>query len=94
MNPVDLTGRTRAIGAPRTWDPAVDGECSVLPVRDGVEGAFSTMTSAWLSSDEDRRLIDLGLPLLLTIYGNVHPVVALGMGQPSDVPQIEETADV
>lgn len=85
MTPIDLTGRTRAIGAPRNWDSAVHGECGVLCVRDDHSGSHPNMTSAWLPSAEDLRCLNLGLPILLTIFGEVHPVVSVAVGQPSDV---------
>lgn len=86
MNPVDITGRTRAIGAPRNWDQQLDGVCGVLCVRDGIDlqSGARTMTSAWQPTNDDLRLLAEGLPVLLTIFGAVHPVVSLGLGQPSD----------
>lgn len=87
MTPIDLAGRTRAIGAPRDWSPTADGECGVLPVRDGREGRYLTMTSAWQPSPDDLRCLNLGLPIMLTVYGSIHPVVAIAVGQPSDLPQ-------
>lgn len=89
MTPIGLSGPTRPIGAPCDWDPARDGTCGVLIVRDGVEGIYRTMTSAWQPSAEDLRCLNLGLPLLLTVFGSVHPVVALRVGQPSDLPQTD-----
>lgn len=92
MNPIDISGRTRAIGAPLNWDQNLDGSCGVLCVRDGVDlqSGARTMTSAWKPTDEDMRLLAKGLPVLLTIFGVTHPVVALAVGQPSDAPDPRE----
>ncbi len=85
MTPVDIARRTRAIGAPANWDPTKDGTCGVLCVRDGVEGRYPVMTSAWLPDENEIRLMQQGVPLTLRIYGTVHPVVSLAMGEPDDI---------
>lgn len=89
MKAVDLSGRTRAVGAPLNWDYEKDGDCNVLPVRDGVDpdNGFSTMTSAWMPCPEEIEALKHGLPILLTIFGTGHPVVSLGVGTPADLTQ-------
>lgn len=92
MNPVDITERTRAIGAPLNWGQSLDGPCGILCVRDGVDlqSGARTMASLWKPSGEDLRLLNLGLPILLTIFGVEHPVVSMSMAQPSDIPTPKE----
>jgi hypothetical protein len=88
MEAVDISKRSRAIGAPKDWDQSLDGGCGVLPVRDGVDlmSGARTMTSAWKPDANDLMFLNKGLPILLTIFGVVHPVVSLGIGQPDDLP--------
>lgn len=96
MKPGDIARRTHAWGAPATWDPARDGICGVLPVRAGTDdrGVYATMTSAWFPDANDIALMQKGLPILLTIFGTLHPVVSVAIGQPSDlVPALPPASD-
>lgn len=86
MKPVDIRGRTRAMGAPLNWDYEKDGDCGVLPIRDGVdEHDLTIMTSAWMPCQEELNALANGLPILLTIHGRSHPVVSLGVGTKADL---------
>lgn len=84
MTPGEIRFATRALGAPAGWDPAKDGECMTLPIRDH-EG---TMSSAWYPSKEEIAALVLGAPVVLTIWGTSHPPVAVSV----EAPRIIDTA--
>lgn len=85
MNPVKIAGETRSIGKPHNWEDATHGQCGALSVRDGVSVGLRTMASAWRPSEIELELLKAGHPLLLTIYGETHPVVSLGVGTTADL---------
>lgn len=75
MNPVYIVGANTTLGAPKDWDSARNGECSALAVR----VANGAMESAWLPTPEERAAIALGQPVILTIWGNIHPPVSVNV---------------
>lgn len=86
MHPGRVAGATRHLGAPMGWDAERDGHCGVLSVRDGLTGRLPDMTSAWFPTPEELKRLLAGAPVHLTIVGNVHPPVALSVGQAPDEP--------
>jgi hypothetical protein len=89
MDIVEIAGATRHLGAPKDWDPARDGECGSLPIRDEpFAPGVNRMVSEWRPSPEEIELLAQGAPLQLHIIGTTHPVVALGVGS---VPAKEKT---
>lgn len=78
MNPVEVPGANRWLGAPEDWNAeqrTQHGECATLPVLD--TGAL--LQSAWMPEPEELAALNRGLPVLLTIYGRSHPVVSLAV---------------
>lgn len=78
MQPGKIDGATRALGAPPDWDPTRDGECDTLEIRD-VDSTPPRMESAWYPSDEEKRLIMEGKPVVLTVWGLTHPPVSVNV---------------
>jgi hypothetical protein len=87
VNPIDISRRTRAIGAPADWDQKLDGECSVLPVRDEKEllSGVNFMHSLWQPNETELRMLNDGLPVLLRVSGGLHPVVSVGVATKADL---------
>jgi hypothetical protein len=91
MNPVKISGETRAIGKPRNWNESELGSVGVLSVRDGLDdtGQLPVMTSAWKPSPAELEMLAVGQPILLTLFGTVHPVVSLKVGTTADLAELE-----
>jgi hypothetical protein len=75
-----IIGMTRDIGKPLNWNEATMGPCESLPVRDEIIGNANCMISAHRPTPEDLALLAAGEPLLLGIYGTVHPVTFMTVG--------------
>lgn len=76
-----IQGATRVLNAPSAWDRERDGACGSLPVRDTLTTAGNVMTSAWFPTPQEVDAIAKGAPIYLTVFGILHPVVALGVGE-------------
>lgn len=89
-----VAGATRNLGAPRGSDPAKDGTCGGLPIRDEPHGpGVNRMVSAWLPTPEEIALIVAGAPIYLGVLGIEHPPVQLFVGNPpADAPDIAGAA--
>lgn len=87
MKPGKIEGATRMLGAPKGWDEKRDGQCDALPIRDVAikPGEAVTehlcMQSAWVPTEDEKRLIAEGRPVILTIWGwrGGHPPVSVGV---------------
>lgn len=77
MKPDKMEDATRTLGAPADWDPARDGQCGVLEIRDQKIDRINRMYSAWVLSDAERAAIAAGGRVILTVLGDVHPPVSL-----------------
>jgi hypothetical protein len=80
MNICDFPG-SRPLGAPKDWDPQLDGQCGVLPVVDAVDerSGFNFMYSVWRPTAEELAELSAGGALRLGIMGKVHPVVNMAI---------------
>lgn len=74
-----IEGAHRVFGAPPDWN-GEDMSCGVLPVLDvqTPEGPF--MVSAWEPSPEELKALLAGATIKLWVRGQIHPVVALTVG--------------
>lgn len=72
MIAIDFPEANRTFGKP---DSMTDEECSSLRVLD----TGQTLVSVWVLNEEERRAIAAGAPVMLSVFGRVHPVVALGV---------------
>ena len=79
-----ITGATRHLSAPQGWDKERQGVCVGLAVRDDDTSAGHGMTSAWFPTPAEIERIARGAPIYLTIIGDVHPPVAMGVGATPD----------
>lgn len=59
--------------------PAEVPGCSDLHVRVAEDDGIRTISSAWFPTPAELELLNQGAPVVLTIWGNGHPVVALGV---------------
>ncbi len=82
MISLQITDATRRMGVPADWDHENDGICHTLEIvdRDGV------MISVWGLTEKERAKVAAGAPIVLHIRGVCHPVVALQVGDPPEVP--------
>jgi hypothetical protein len=80
MIPGRITGATHDLGKPADWDDS-KGRCASLPVRQVLCAGELVMISAWQPTPEELRKLNLGESVHLMIWGNTHPVVALGVGE-------------
>lgn len=80
MNPGKIAGANHDFGKPKTWDDATQGECVTLPVLN----TGTTLQSAWFPSAEELGAMNQGCPVVLTIWGRQHPVVAVGVAPTPD----------
>jgi hypothetical protein len=79
-----ITGATNVLGAPQDWSKAQQGPCGSLAIRREKTTAGPGMTSAWFpTAEEIARMIE-GAPIYLTIIGDIHPPVALLVGEPTN----------
>ena len=77
-----INGHTRVLNAPENWDQN-KGECVGLPVLDTVTENGNCMISEWQPEPDDLKLLNMGMPLHLWIYGTTHPVVSISVGLPT-----------
>lgn len=78
----NINGHTRILGAPSNWDQS-KGECVGLPIMDQDTENGSCMISEWQPEAADLKLLNMGMPIHLWVYGTTHPVVSISVGQPS-----------
>lgn len=66
-----IAGATHNLGAPKDWNPEVDGTCGVLPVRmvDGV------CLSAWEPTPDELVMLNAGGSVILQVVGGQPPVM-------------------
>lgn len=80
MNPGKIAGANRGMTKPVGWDEARHGPCATLPVLDTGE----TLQSAWFPSPEEIAAIQQGCPVILNVWGQRQPVVAIGVAPTPD----------
>ncbi len=80
MIPTKFPGVTTYLGAPPGWDDDGElGECMALPIKADEHG----LTSLWVPDRDELAALNAGACVQLTIMANAHPVVAVGVSQPS-----------
>jgi hypothetical protein len=73
---------TRALGAPPDWNVSDANDpryCGCLPITDVMQDDLHLMASFWKPDAQDLAALNAGKAIVLMIYGQVHPVVALGI---------------
>lgn len=80
MEPGKINGATRTLGAPVNWDPA-QGDCVGLPVLDRDTEFGHVMISEWTPTAEERERLAQGLPVHVWVYGFMHPVLSVSVGE-------------
>lgn len=77
MNPFPIVPCTRRMVSPK----GMEDECGALQINDEHDPIWGNMMrSAWMPTDEEREAIASGAPVILSIVGKVHPVVAVYVG--------------
>ena len=79
MEPGNIYGATRVLGAPADWDQS-QGECVGLPVLDRETEQGHVMISEWVPTAEERERLAQGLPVHVWVYGVQHPVLSVSVG--------------
>lgn len=78
MNPFPILPCTRRMTSPQ----GMEDECGTLEISDVHDAVWGNMMrSAWMPTDEEREAIAAGAPVILSIVGKVHPVVAVYVGE-------------
>lgn len=74
-----IQGCTRVLGKPAGWDESnPDTPCQGLPVIDlPAEHGGPAMVSAWFPTPDEVRRMAAGEPVYLSVFGTVHPPVAV-----------------
>ncbi len=73
-----IHGATRELGTPKDWDNERDGECGSLAIVDiQTERGRPQMVSAWFPTPDEVKRMATGQPVYLSVFGTVHPPVAL-----------------
>lgn len=81
MNPIPINPCTRRMGSPT----GMEDECGTLEISDHHDPIWGNqMRSAWMPTDEEREAIAAGAPVILSIVGKSHPVVAVYTGEMTD----------
>ena len=78
MLPLRIEGATHYLGAPKDWNPAVDGTCAGLAVL--MENG--RCHSAWYPSVEELKALLQGGSVILTVVGHQPPVALTVMPAP------------
>lgn len=82
MTPQKIEGATRTLGAPKDWNAERDGECGSLDILDQSAGGVNMMHSVWKPTPEELAALSAGGEVRLTVFGEVHPPVAIGVLAP------------
>jgi hypothetical protein len=93
MEPIKITGSTRAFGAPVGWNEDVSGPCQSLPILDYEQDNNKYLVSGWKLTEREIIQVQAGLPIYLWINGPTHPVVWLSVGFQEDDRSLKQHAD-
>jgi hypothetical protein len=86
MIPKRIAGATRYLGAPKGWEPDMDGPCCHLAVQDAeLDGGTPVMVSAWEPTPRELAALNAGNPVYLQVVGSAHPPVMLWVQNASDL---------
>ena len=78
MTPFPIRPCTRRMTSPK----GMEDECGTLEISDVHDPIWGNMMqSAWMPNDEEREAIASGAPVMLSIVGTAHPVVAVFVGE-------------
>lgn len=83
MEATKIQGMNRDLQPPPDWNAETQGECVPLPVFAEVVDGNLLMTSAWQPNEEELVALRRGQPVALTIYGQYHPPLAVGVFEPA-----------
>jgi hypothetical protein len=80
MNPdKPIKGHTRVLGAPSGWDHS-QVPCGSLAIKDSTAHGQQIMESVWYPTHEELQWLNAGQPVRLTVFGQIHPPIAVGVG--------------
>lgn len=83
MIPGRIAGATRYLGAPAGWVPEETGDCAHLAICDiPLSDGTPSMLSVWEPTPDELERLAAGAQVYLTIVGQGHPPVSLGVGNP------------
>ncbi len=78
MTPTRIEPCTRIMGRP---SGTLEEDCGSLAISDAHDPIWgNVMRSAWVPTDEERKAIANGAPVILQIVGDRHPVVSVFTG--------------
>lgn len=84
MTPARIENATTVLGAPAGWEDQTDLPCAGLPVRVDIVEGMPCLVSAWTPLPEEIAAIVAGGAVILHIFQDQHPVVALGVSRPPE----------
>lgn len=76
MRFVQHPSNNRVLGAPKGWDQDKN-ECGALPITDMKVEGEPVMVSYWQPDADDLRKLAAGGKIMLYVWGQVHPPVAV-----------------
>lgn len=79
MDPREFEGQTRVLNAPSGWNATEPIKCGMLPIRDTTAMGIPCMQSMWKPDADELQHIMNGGHIVLTVYGDGHPPVWLGV---------------
>ena len=85
MNPVKFEMANLVLGQPKNWDEEKMGVCQPLYLYHN-EGELH---SIWKPTEEELAILAQGGGVVLTVIGNGHPVVRLGVAEIEPVENFE-----
>lgn len=95
MKPITIEGANFELGAPQGWRNERFGVCEPLSVRiDELEDGLQLLVSAWSPDADELERLNAGAPVVLTIVGRSHPVVAISAGEIPTQIAAEKVLDV
>lgn len=79
MDYVRHPSNNHEFGAPPGWAQGGDLECGTLPVTLTYVDGRQAIVSFWQPQPEELAKLLQGKPVILTVFGQQHPVVSMGV---------------
>lgn len=84
MDSIKTATTNSTLGPPESWTKERDGECTPLPITRTDDGRGNhIMQSTWVPDRDELDALNAGAPVILTIWGAMHPPVAVSVGIPA-----------
>lgn len=86
MDAIKSATSNHTFGPPESWNNERNGECTPLHVtKTADDGGNAIMQSEWKPNQDELDALNAGAPVVLTVWGVMHPPVAVNVGMPTRV---------